>query len=132
MGLTDDLEAFGFEFGKRIGHVENFQNRTLTAPPPSRATAYGDMDDTVGLGTTPGTRWDNLTENVAIEGRNINFAIMILAGLLTPTNGSLFVRRPKSCVFQNPDHQAQELRISANGFLFLGGTYHGDVIVSVT
>ncbi|KAK9011800.1 hypothetical protein V6N11_039881 [Hibiscus sabdariffa] len=86
---------------------------------------------------------DNPTENVAIEGRNINFSVntrqgkivpilkdcsiripsgqlwmllgpngcgkstllKILAGLLTPTNGTLFVRRPKSYVFQNPDHQ---------------------------
>ncbi|KAK5835000.1 hypothetical protein PVK06_010682 [Gossypium arboreum] len=31
--------------------------------------------------------------------------LKILAGLLTPTNGALYVRRPKSYVFQNPDHQ---------------------------
>ncbi|XP_052882684.1 ABC transporter I family member 10-like [Gossypium arboreum] len=30
--------------------------------------------------------------------------LKILAGLLTPTNGVLYVRRPKSYVFQNPDH----------------------------
>lgn len=29
----------------------------------------------------------------------------ILAGLLTPTKGEVYVRRPRSFVFQNPDHQ---------------------------
>ncbi|MBA0781221.1 hypothetical protein Gotri_002164 [Gossypium trilobum] len=42
--------------------------------------------------------------------------LKILAGLLTPTNGALYVRRPKSYVFQNPDHQTNELRFPANGF----------------
>uniref|UniRef100_A0A6N2NLU7 ABC transporter domain-containing protein n=1 Tax=Salix viminalis TaxID=40686 RepID=A0A6N2NLU7_SALVM len=31
--------------------------------------------------------------------------LKILAGLLNPTSGSLYVKRPKSFVFQNPDHQ---------------------------
>ncbi|GAV57178.1 ABC_tran domain-containing protein, partial [Cephalotus follicularis] len=31
--------------------------------------------------------------------------LKILAGLLNPTNGTVYVRRPKSFVFQNPDHQ---------------------------
>ncbi|KAJ8453098.1 hypothetical protein Cgig2_014861 [Carnegiea gigantea] len=31
--------------------------------------------------------------------------LKILAGLLKPTDGSLCVRKPKSFVFQNPDHQ---------------------------
>ncbi|KAK6259118.1 hypothetical protein SCA6_013592 [Theobroma cacao] len=96
------------------------------------------------LHSTSSTR-DNATENVAIEGRNINFSVntrqgkmvpilkdcsiripsgqlwmllgpngcgkstllKILAGLLTPSSGTLFVRRPKSYVFQNPDHQEE-------------------------
>ncbi|GJX17586.1 ABC transporter I family member 10, chloroplastic, partial [Tanacetum coccineum] len=28
-----------------------------------------------------------------------------LAGLLSPTNGFMYVRKPRSFVFQNPDHQ---------------------------
>ncbi|KAK9291402.1 hypothetical protein L1049_019349 [Liquidambar formosana] len=31
--------------------------------------------------------------------------LKILAGLLNPTNGTVLVKRPKSFVFQNPDHQ---------------------------
>ncbi|KAK0604847.1 hypothetical protein LWI29_020102 [Acer saccharum] len=31
--------------------------------------------------------------------------LKILAGLLKPTNGTVYVKRPKSYVFQNPDHQ---------------------------
>ncbi|KAE8732634.1 9-divinyl ether synthase [Hibiscus syriacus] len=86
-GLTDDLDAFGFEFGKedfgngfgtsknvRIvtyqprfkflngGELDFTSIETLTAPPPARAAAYGDKDDTVGLGTTTGTRCLVLTE----------------------------------------------------------------------
>lgn len=29
----------------------------------------------------------------------------ILAGLLNPTSGDVSIRRPRSFVFQNPDHQ---------------------------
>jgi energy-coupling factor transporter ATP-binding protein EcfA2 len=31
--------------------------------------------------------------------------MQILAGLLTPTSGTVYVNEPKSFVFQNPDHQ---------------------------
>lgn len=31
--------------------------------------------------------------------------LQILAGLLCPVNGSVYVEKPKSFVFQNPDHQ---------------------------
>jgi energy-coupling factor transporter ATP-binding protein EcfA2 len=31
--------------------------------------------------------------------------MQILAGLLIPTSGTVYVNEPKSFVFQNPDHQ---------------------------
>lgn len=31
--------------------------------------------------------------------------VQVLAGLLNPTSGTLYVKKPKSFVFQNPDHQ---------------------------
>lgn len=31
--------------------------------------------------------------------------VQILAGLLAPTSGTVYVNEPKSFVFQNPDHQ---------------------------
>nr|GFA79737.1 ABC transporter I family member 10, chloroplastic [Tanacetum cinerariifolium] len=31
--------------------------------------------------------------------------LKILAGLLSPTDGLMYVRKPRSFVFQNPDHQ---------------------------
>lgn len=31
--------------------------------------------------------------------------MQILAGLLKPTGGFVYVKKPKSFVFQNPDHQ---------------------------
>lgn len=31
--------------------------------------------------------------------------LKILAGLFTPTSGTVYVKEPKSFVFQNPDHQ---------------------------
>jgi len=33
------------------------------------------------------------------------YGVQILAGLLTPTSGTVNVNGPKSFVFQNPDHQ---------------------------
>lgn len=33
------------------------------------------------------------------------WSVQVLAGLLKPTNGHVYVKRPKSFVFQNPDHQ---------------------------
>nr|CAN67063.1 hypothetical protein VITISV_017540 [Vitis vinifera] len=35
--------------------------------------------------------------------------LKILAGLLNPTSGTLYVKKPKSFVFQNPDHQSYEI-----------------------
>ncbi|BBH08808.1 hypothetical protein Prudu_021105 [Prunus dulcis] len=33
--------------------------------------------------------------------------LKILAGLLNPTDGTVHVKRPRSFVFQNPDHQVR-------------------------
>ncbi|XP_016723893.2 ABC transporter I family member 10 isoform X1 [Gossypium hirsutum] len=46
--------------------------------------------------------------------------LKILAGLLTPTNGALYVRRPKSYVFQNPDHQVVMPTVEADVAFGLG------------
>ncbi|KAL0921171.1 hypothetical protein M5K25_008218 [Dendrobium thyrsiflorum] len=34
----------------------------------------------------------------------------VLAGLLKPTEGTLHVNKPKSFVFQNPDHQCKHMQ----------------------
>lgn len=107
--------------------------------------------------STP-TRYNNATENFAIEGRNLNFSIStkqgkllpilkdcsvqipsgqfwmllgpngcgkstllkILAGLLSPTDGFIQVRKPKSFVFQNPDHQVVMPTVEADVAFGLG------------
>ncbi|XWS58913.1 hypothetical protein CRYUN_Cryun08bG0075200 [Craigia yunnanensis] len=46
--------------------------------------------------------------------------LKILAGLLTQTSGTLFVQRPKSNVFQNPDHQVVMPTIEADMAFGLG------------
>ncbi|KAE8671131.1 Cation-chloride cotransporter 1 [Hibiscus syriacus] len=38
------------------GELDFNSAESLTAPPPTRTAVYGDKDDTVGIGTTPGTR----------------------------------------------------------------------------
>ncbi|KAL3591465.1 hypothetical protein D5086_010105, partial [Populus alba] len=96
--------------------------------------------------------------NIAIEGRNLNFSIKtrkgdlvpilkdcslsipsgqlwmllgpngcgkstllkILAGLLNPTSGTLYLKRPKSFVFQNPDHQVVMPTVEADVSFGLG------------
>ncbi|XP_062147649.1 ABC transporter I family member 10 isoform X3 [Alnus glutinosa] len=100
----------------------------------------------------------NATENIAIEGRNLNFSITtrqgkvvpilqdcslripsgqfwmllgpngcgkstllkILAGLLSPTSGTAYVKGPKSFVFQNPDHQVVMPTVEADVAFGLG------------
>ncbi|XP_059432999.1 ABC transporter I family member 10 [Corylus avellana] len=100
----------------------------------------------------------NATENIAIEGRNLNFSITtrqgkvvpilqdcslripsgqfwmllgpngcgkstllkILAGLLSPTGGTMYVKGPKSFVFQNPDHQVVMPTVEADVAFGLG------------
>ncbi|KAF3965406.1 hypothetical protein CMV_010407 [Castanea mollissima] len=100
----------------------------------------------------------NVTDNIAIDGRNVNFSITtrqgkvvpilrdcslripsgqfwmllgpngcgkstllkILAGVLSPTNGSVYVKRPKSFVFQNPDHQVVMPTVEADVAFGLG------------
>ncbi|KAF3440595.1 hypothetical protein FNV43_RR18879 [Rhamnella rubrinervis] len=109
------------------------------------------------LNSNPSTR-ANVTENIAIEGRNLGFSVKtkqgkilpilkdcslripsgqfwmllgpngcgkstllkILAGLLNPTNGTVFVKRPKSFVFQNPDHQVVMPTVEADVAFGLG------------
>lgn len=99
-----------------------------------------------------------VAENVAIEGRNLNFSITtrqgkslpilrdcsiripsgqlwmllgpngcgkstllkILAGLLNPTSGTAYVTRPRSFVFQNPDHQVVMPTVEADVAFGLG------------
>uniref|UniRef100_A0A6N2KUB8 ABC transporter domain-containing protein n=1 Tax=Salix viminalis TaxID=40686 RepID=A0A6N2KUB8_SALVM len=46
--------------------------------------------------------------------------LKILAGLLNPTSGSLYVKRPKSFVFQNPDHQVVMPTVEADVSFGLG------------
>lgn len=46
--------------------------------------------------------------------------LKILAGLLKPTDGSLCVRKPKSFVFQNPDHQVVMPTVEADVAFGLG------------
>lgn len=100
----------------------------------------------------------NATENIAIEGRNLNFSVTtrqgkvvpilqdcslripsgqfwmllgpngcgkstllkILAGLLSPTGGTVYVKGPKSFVFQNPDHQVVMPTVEADVAFGLG------------
>ncbi|KAJ8765291.1 hypothetical protein K2173_011988 [Erythroxylum novogranatense] len=46
--------------------------------------------------------------------------LKILAGLLKPTGGALYVKRPKSFVFQNPDHQVVMPTVEADVSFGLG------------
>lgn len=100
----------------------------------------------------------NATENIAIEGRNLNFStrtrqgnvvpilqdctlripsgqfwmllgpngcgkstlLKILAGLLNPNYGTVYVKGPKSFVFQNPDHQVVMPTVEADVAFGLG------------
>ncbi|PSS26628.1 ABC transporter I family member 10 like [Actinidia chinensis var. chinensis] len=99
-----------------------------------------------------------VTENIAIEGHNVSYAITtnqgkfvpilkncslripsgqlwmllgpngcgkstllkILAGLLKPTDGFVYVTKPKSYVFQNPDHQVVLPTVEADVAFGLG------------
>ncbi|KAL5555500.1 hypothetical protein UlMin_037736 [Ulmus minor] len=130
----------------------------LNCSRPSRFVLYpvfsaGHFVEHVVVSTLP-----NLTENIAIEGRNLSFSVAtragktipilndcslripsgqfwmllgpngcgkstllkILAGLLDPTNGAVFVKRPKSYVFQNPDHQVVMPTVEADVAFGLG------------
>ncbi|KAK4409733.1 ABC transporter I family member 10 [Sesamum angolense] len=40
--------------------------------------------------------------------------VQILGGLLNPTGGYLHVKKPRSFVFQNPDHQKQRVAIAGD------------------
>lgn len=46
--------------------------------------------------------------------------LKILAGLLNPTDGNVYVRKPKSFVFQNPDHQVVMPTVEADVAFGLG------------
>ncbi|XP_042493318.1 ABC transporter I family member 10 [Macadamia integrifolia] len=46
--------------------------------------------------------------------------LKVLAGLLNPTSGTAYVRRPKSFVFQNPDHQVVMPTVEADVAFGLG------------
>ncbi|KAF5177364.1 Abc transporter i family member [Thalictrum thalictroides] len=99
-----------------------------------------------------------ITENLAIEGRNLSYSITtkhgkfvpilkdcslriptgqlwmllgpngcgkstllkVLAGLLKPTVGAVYVKRPRSFVFQNPDHQVVMPTVEADVAFGLG------------
>ncbi|KAK9096318.1 hypothetical protein Sjap_021815 [Stephania japonica] len=112
------------------------------------------------------------TSNLAIEGRNLSYAITakngklvpilndcslcipsgqlwmllgpngcgkstllkILAGLLNPTHGAVYVKRPRSFVFQNPDHQVVMPTVEADVAFGLGkfNLTHNEVKSRVT
>ncbi|XP_010270393.1 PREDICTED: ABC transporter I family member 10, chloroplastic isoform X2 [Nelumbo nucifera] len=46
--------------------------------------------------------------------------LKVLAGLLNPTHGTIYVERPKSYVFQNPDHQVVMPTVEADVAFGLG------------
>lgn len=46
--------------------------------------------------------------------------LKVLAGLLNPTQGNMYVKRPKSFVFQNPDHQVVMPTVEADVAFGLG------------
>ncbi|GMH06694.1 hypothetical protein Nepgr_008534 [Nepenthes gracilis] len=46
--------------------------------------------------------------------------LKVLAGLLNPTDGSVYVKKPKSFVFQNPDHQVVMPTVEADVAFGLG------------
>ncbi|OVA10720.1 ABC transporter-like [Macleaya cordata] len=46
--------------------------------------------------------------------------LKVLAGLLNPTHGTMYVKRPKSFVFQNPDHQVVMPTVEADVAFGLG------------
>nr|AIU41659.1 ABC transporter family protein [Hevea brasiliensis] len=121
------------------------------------STVFGVSTRIPCLHSSPRAR-SNITENVAIEGRNLSFSfatrqgkffpilkdcslrvpsgqlwmllgpngcgkstlLKILAGLLQPTSGTLYVKRPKSFVFQNPDHQVVMPTVEADVAFGLG------------
>ena len=49
--------------------------------------------------------------------------MQILAGLLNPTDGYVHVKRPKSFVFQNPDHQVNSICLLLCLIEFLSHNY---------
>lgn len=59
--------------------------------------------------------------------------LKILAGLIRPTNGLFFVRKPKSYVFQNPDHQVVMPTVEADVAFGLGkfNLTHDEIISRV-
>ncbi|GKC60984.1 ABC transporter I family member 10-like protein [Tanacetum coccineum] len=87
-------------------------------------------------------------ENFAIESQNVSFSVKnekgnlvpilrncslkipngcgkstllkILAGLLSPTDGFMYVRKPRSFIFQNPDHQVVMPTVEADVAFGLG------------
>ncbi|KAG0450667.1 hypothetical protein HPP92_026615 [Vanilla planifolia] len=64
----------------------------------------------------PGQLWMLLGPN----GCGKSTLLKILAGLLKPTEGTLHVTRPKSFVFQNPDHQVVMPTVEADVAFGLG------------
>ncbi|CAL5368040.1 unnamed protein product [Camellia sinensis] len=57
------------------------------------------------LGSLGKSRGNAVNEKFAIECRNLSFSITTGQGILKPTDGFVYVKKPKSFVFQNPDHQ---------------------------
>lgn len=45
--------------------------------------------------------------------------LQILAGVVNPTSGNVFVEKPKNFVFQNPDHQVMFLSLLTMLIIYL-------------
>lgn len=66
----------------------------------------------MGLGTNIKTKINKGAKLIVLIYFYFFLTLQILAGLLNPTNGTVYVKRPRSFVFQNPDHQVNLILLS--------------------
>ncbi|XP_041008059.1 ABC transporter I family member 10 [Juglans microcarpa x Juglans regia] len=102
----------------RTGATENFsiEGRNLNFSITTRQGNYVPILRDCSLRIPSGQFWMLLGPN----GCGKSTLLKILAGLLSPTNGTAYVKGSKSYVFQNPDHQVVMPTVEADVAFGLG------------